>query len=154
MIPYFIRLFNLKSVLFKNLFFHKWYNYNNKSERRNFMENSITLNEKQNKERLELLRDMLLAHKGKKNAINTFDIAKRLEIRDRDGHPNTRHFVKKCIEKYHLPVVANQSGYYTISEEVELMEYCHNLEARANEILNRKEKIRQYYNENLEEESL
>jgi MoxR-like ATPase len=89
-------------------------------------------------QRLKKARDILVAHKGKRNAINSAEIAKLLDIREKEKETRsmTRRLVLQAIKKYHLPVAAtnrNPPGYFYIMNREELDEYRLSLQNRIYE---------------------
>lgn len=98
------------------------------------------------------LLSILLLHKGKGNEISSGEIADILGIKDGDTHSIVRRLIKSCVYENHIPLAANGYGYFVINNEEEFIEYSNNLTVRAEEILERKNSIQQFYEESLEEE--
>ncbi len=94
---------------------------------------------------LEVLSDIFMHHIGKGNAISSNEIASRLGISDGVANPGTRALIKECIKKYQLPVAANGRGYYMIDNQLECDEYCKSLELRAEQIMQRRNDILEYF---------
>ncbi len=86
-------------------------------------------------------KDVLVAHKGKANAISARDLSKHLGIKDGDTFINTRTIIDKTIRRYQLPIAAHTStpaGYYLIKSADELYEYMGTLESRKIQIEDKK----------------
>ncbi len=97
------------------------------------------------------LLSILLLHKGKGNEISSGEIANILGIKDGDTHAIVRRLIKSCVYDNHIPLAANGYGYFVITNEDEFREYSNSLAVRAEEILERKNSIQQFYEESLEE---
>ena len=94
---------------------------------------------------LEILRDILLIHKGKSNHITSAQIASLLGIIEDDTHAFTRNLILECAEKYSIPLAANNNGYYVISTDKEYFDYIKNLESRQQGIERGKNIIKKNY---------
>ena len=86
----------------------------------------------------EQVQKILRMHQGKEHPIKSADIAKRLGIEEDDTHARTRTIIRKCAEKYHLPLLSNNKGYYLAQSEDELNQYRANLDSRIAGIEERK----------------
>jgi hypothetical protein len=94
------------------------------------------------------IRDILLGHKGKENAIFSGQIAKQVGIDDVQGgtHVKIRKLIWEAIQKYELPIAArSDNGYYYITNQDELFEYFGNLSDRSFGIEERKRVVRDNY---------
>ena len=80
---------------------------------------------------LEVIRDILLSHKGKENTITSAEIARKIGIVENDTHAKARALILECAEKYGLPLAANNKGYYLITSQKEFTEYMNNLDSRS-----------------------
>ena len=77
----------------------------------------------------------LVAHRGKKNAILSRDLARELGIVERDTFIRTRSIIDKAIRLYGLPIAAStNAGYFFIMTRGELFEYMGSLDGRIFEI--------------------
>lgn len=91
-------------------------------------------------------RDILVAHKGKKNAIPSRDLAQMLGIVEGDTFIRTRSIIDKAIRRYELPIAASTSaGYFFIATPGELFEYLGSLEGRRLEIDDKKRVVYRNY---------
>jgi hypothetical protein len=91
-------------------------------------------------------KDILVAHKGKENAIPAREIAQALGIKEGDTFIRTRSIIDKAIRKYKLPVAAHTyKGYFFIESEDELFEYMGSLEGRKMQIEDKKQLIFRNY---------
>lgn len=97
---------------------------------------------------LLLIKTILERHRGKQNKITSAEIA--IEIgndKEDDTHADTRAKILKCIKKYNLPVLADNTGYYYASTDDELNNYINNLNKRIKAIEERREIIIKNYEE-------
>jgi len=91
-------------------------------------------------EQLEKLKKIFEESKGSK--IKAKEIANIFNISDDPTYRGTRTFIKMCIEKYNLPIVADGSGYYLIQCKEDFDKYMQNLNSRIVEIDKRKNMIK------------
>jgi hypothetical protein len=96
-------------------------------------------------ERTEAIRQILIHHKGKANAINAKEIATQLHIPDNATYGSTRGLIKKVIIAYELPIGATQKGFFVIESQQELDEEITKLNKRVVGIRNRAEKVKANY---------
>lgn len=96
---------------------------------------------------LEKIRNIILSHKGKRNAISSAEIARRIGIIEDDTHAQTRALLLECAEKYGLPLAASNKGYYLITSRQEFDEYMNNLDLRSAGIEARKRIIANNFKE-------
>ncbi len=54
---------------------------------------------------MEHLRNILVAHKGKGDAIKSAELSKNFGIREDDTHFSMRRLIKDCAYLYHIPLV-------------------------------------------------
>lgn len=90
---------------------------------------------------LEVIRDLLVEHRGEENAIASHEIAAILGIDEDDTHPKARRLIKKCIEKYNLPVSGDDNGYYYMTDRADLDRYVNNLNGRIAKIAERRDMV-------------
>ena len=88
-------------------------------------------------EKLPKIREILLKHKGKKNAIKSKVIAVRVGITEDDTHIGTRSLITKLV-KQGLPIGACDNGYFLMENQKEVDEYNQILNNRIEEIYDRK----------------
>ena len=88
-------------------------------------------------ERIAKIREIILKHKGKKNAIKSKVIAARVGIAEDDTHIGTRSLITKLVKKG-LPVGACDNGYFLMETQKEVDEYNQILNNRIEEIYDRK----------------
>lgn len=96
------------------------------------MDNDITV--------LSEIKRILEEHKGKRNEVSAQIIEEKFGNPKDATHSKARDLIKQCIERFHLPIAANDKGYYYITSEDELKEYSSNLYSRAKEINDRAKK--------------
>ena len=96
---------------------------------------------------LEFVKTQLESHVGKGNTISAGEIEKMLGYPVEGSHVKGRDLVKRCAEKYRIPVGGNINGYYIINTESELNEYTTNLKSRAQKTLERGDLMKKFYEE-------
>ena len=94
--------------------------------------------------RLKKVRDILIACKGKKNAISSTEVAKLLDIKEKEKETRslTRRIILQAMKKYELPIAStnrNPPGYFYIVNREELDEFTNSLQ---NRILEQEERLR------------
>jgi len=105
---------------------------------------------------LEQIRDILLAHRGKENAIRARDIANQVGIDRGPSSVTIRRKILETIKTYKIPVAGNPAlGYFLITNKEELKDYQKSLQSRINKIIERSlimERLfyRYYHDEELE----
>lgn len=101
---------------------------------------SISMNE------IEQIRDILMQHWGKSNAITSREIANLIGIIEDDTHHTTREMILQAARRYNLPLAADTVGYYLINNDFEYRKYMINLDSRIAGIKERKRLITENYN--------
>lgn len=87
------------------------------------------------------IRDVLLDHVGKENAINASEIAEIVGIDEGDTYSRTRRFITEILEEG-VPVASNPGhGYWIIETQDELDNYVGALGRRARQIDNRRIRV-------------
>lgn len=81
-------------------------------------------------EKLEKIKILLESHIGKGNEVSAQVIEDEYGNSSDKTHRKARELIDACIEKYNLPVAANNRGYFLISNEKEYDEYMANLDSR------------------------
>lgn len=97
---------------------------------------------------LEIIKDLLVAHKGKDNQITAAEIARILRYNEDDTHAKTRALVKKSIKKHCLPVAGTENGYYYMTQRSDLDKYIDNLNGRIEKIAERRDMVIKNFEEN------
>ena len=91
-------------------------------------------------------KEILAAHKGKKNAILSRDLAGELGIVEGDTFIRTRSIIDKVIRLHGLPVAASTTaGYFFVITPGELFEYMGSLDHRKFEIEAKKRLVYRNY---------
>ena len=98
-------------------------------------------------ERLREIRNILLNHKGKQNAIPSSKIAKMLGIPENDTVATTRGLITKLIKNTCLPIGSSENGYYIMETEEELNEVIQDLNGRILGIYDRTNRLISNFNE-------
>lgn len=94
---------------------------------------------------LTIIKNVLLNHSGKANAIAAKEIAKIAGIPKSESSARIRMLIFKCAKKYSLPLAADVHGYYIIENDAEYADYIHSLEHRIIGITERELIITQNY---------
>jgi hypothetical protein len=87
-------------------------------------------------EKLKKIKEIILNHKGKANAIKSKDIAVSVGIYEDDTHIGTRNLITRLV-KQGLPIGASDNGYFLIETQKEVDEYGQLLNSRIQEIYDR-----------------
>jgi len=95
-------------------------------------------------QKLEELKEILMVTNNSEK-IKAKDIAEYFNIKEDSTYSITRKFIKQCIEKFKLPVVADSGGYYMIQCKQDFDKYMQNLNSRIIEIDRRKTLISKNY---------
>lgn len=95
---------------------------------------------------IKQIRDILMQHCGKSNAITSGEIAVIVGINyEDDTHAQTRAMILDAVIRYNLPLAADNTGYYLITNDSEYYDYMNNLHSRIVEISERKKLITRNY---------
>lgn len=96
--------------------------------------------EKTNKERV---RDVLVEHVGKENAITSTEIGKQADIPNSNGNSNVRKSVRDLVlESNDLPIGSCSEGYFIIDTYEELCDCTADLKQRREKLKERENSIR------------
>lgn len=96
---------------------------------------------------LEKIKDILLKHKGKSNAIASKEISKIMGYPLEDTQAVSRNKIWAAAEKFRLPVVSCGKGYFIAETQEELDAYNNNIQDRIDGM----EATRKMTNENFKE---
>ncbi len=96
-------------------------------------------------DKLEKIKILLESHVGKGNEISAQVIEDEFGKSSDKTHKIARELIDECIEKYNLPVAANNRGYFIISNQQEYDEYMANLDSRKAGIDKRKRIITKFF---------
>lgn len=103
----------------------------------------------------EQVRDILLDHKGKRNAIKSKEIAKQINIDRGPSNVTIRKLITKTLKRFNLPIAGNPGlGYYLIETSEELRGYLKSLDSRIKSITDRKAKVALFYSKYYPDEDL
>lgn len=94
---------------------------------------------------IEQIKNILMQHRGKSNAITSGEIAVMVGINEDDTHAQTRAMILDAVIRYNLPLAADNTGYYLITNDLEYYDYMKNLNSRIVEISERKNLITRNY---------
>jgi len=104
---------------------------------------------------IEQIRDILLEHKGKRNAIKSKEIAQQINIDRGPSNVKIRKLITETLKSFKLPIAGNPGlGYYLIETSEELRGYLNSLDSRIKNITDRKTKVALFYSKYYPEEEL
>lgn len=86
----------------------------------------------------ERVKDLLLEHQGKDDAITSREINDEVDLDSIGSFPSTRAVVRDIIMEDQIPIAGGSQGYYVIQDEDELRDYIDQLESRVMQITERK----------------
>ena len=92
----------------------------------------------------EAIRDILLQHIGKDNAIYSKEISKNMGFPMEDTQSVSRKAIWDTAIKYKLPLVSYKGGYFIAETDDEIAEYNSNIQSRIDGM----EKTRKIVNNN------
>lgn len=93
----------------------------------------------------EKIRDLILKHKGKANAISSKEIAKIVGIKAGASTVSIRGKITETIIKYAIPIGSSGKGYFLITNKDELRDYFVFLENKILGNISRKALINSAY---------
>ncbi len=79
---------------------------------------------------VDAVADLMRKHRGRSNAIKSAEIAHRFGIPDNDTTRQTRHIIKRAMEKHGLPIGGLSNGYFVVENRQELAECALDLQNR------------------------
>lgn len=97
---------------------------------------------------LERVKNILLLHKGKDNAVTAKAISRSVGFPMEDTQLVCRRIIWATSETYGLPVVSCNNGYFIAETEDEIKEYNMNIQGRINGM----EKTRKMVNDNYQKQ--
>jgi len=92
----------------------------------------------------EKIKDILMDHRGKKNAIASKRISEAMGFPMEDTQSVSRQAIWSTAEEYGLPLVSCDKGYFIAETDDEIEAYNQNIEKRINSM----EKTREMANQN------
>lgn len=95
---------------------------------------------------MENIREIILKHKGKDNAIKSKTIALMIGINEDATHIGTRSLITKLI-KNGMPIGACDNGYFLLETQKEVDEYHQILNGRMYEIYERAIRVQNNFND-------
>lgn len=97
-------------------------------------------------EKMKIIKEIILKHKGKANAIKSKAIALSIGHGEEDDtHIGTRSLITKLIREG-MPIGACDNGYFLLEKQKEVDEYMQKLNSRIGEIHDRKYRIQDNFN--------
>ena len=91
------------------------------------------------------IKEILMPHKGKANAITSKEISKKMGFPMEDTQSVSRAAIKKTAELYDLPIVSCSKGYFIAENDEEIAAYNANIQRRIDEMEKRREKANDNY---------
>jgi len=95
----------------------------------------------------ERIRDILLQHRGKENAITAKEISAKMGYPMEDTQSVSWYQIKKTEEKYNLPLVSGREGYYIAQTDEEMEKYNQNIRNRMEKMEQRRLMANENYKE-------
>lgn len=95
----------------------------------------------------ELIKNILLQHKGKRNAITSKKISKIMGFPMEDTQSVSRNAIWETAKEYGLPLVSCTRGYFIAETDAEMAEYNANIQSRIDGM----EETRRMVNKNYKE---
>ena len=93
------------------------------------------------------IKDILLQHKGKENAITSKEVSRKMGFLMEDTQAVSRKAIWKTAEEYGLPLVSCNRGYFIAETDDEIAEYNSNIQSRIDGM----EETRKMANHNYQE---
>ena len=88
---------------------------------------------------VEKIKNILLAHKGKDNAIAAIEISSMLGLPLEATQATCRKLIHKTANFYHLPLFSSSKGFYIAQTKEELAEYNANILRRINGMIHNRD---------------
>lgn len=102
----------------------------------------------------EQIKEILINHKGKENAIIAPKIAEKVGIEPGASGVTIRKKILETIKMFSIPIAGISTGYYFIENKQELETYIKSLYSRVSEIIDRVRLITSLYYRYYESEEL
>lgn len=97
----------------------------------------------------EQIRDILLQHRGKFNAITSKEISRMMGFPMEDTQSKSRKTIRETIEMFGLPVISCNKGYYIAETDEEMEEYNSNIQRRIDGMQYNRERANEFYKEHI-----
>lgn len=95
----------------------------------------------------EKIKDILLQHKGKSNAITSKEVSRKMGFPMEDTQVVSRKAIWETAREYGLPLVSCNRGYFIAETDDEINEYNSNIQSRIDGM----EETRKMANKNYQE---
>lgn len=82
----------------------------------------------------EKIRDILLQHKGKANAITAKKISNKMGFSMEDTQSVCRRAIRETVKIYEIPLVSCNKGFFIANTDEEIEEYNSNIQSRIDEM--------------------
>ena len=93
------------------------------------------------------IKNILLQHKGKENAITSKEISIAMGFPMEDTQSVSRDAIRKTEEEFGLPLISCNKGYYIAQTDEELDEYNRNIQGRIDKMSQRRKMANDNYQE-------
>lgn len=80
----------------------------------------------------EQIKEILLSHREKNNPIPDRCISEKIGLPMEDTQSRTRRMIWDTAEKYSLPVISCNKGYFIVQTDEEMKDYNDNYDKRIN----------------------
>ncbi len=95
----------------------------------------------------ERIRDILLQHKGKSNAIASKEISRVMGFPMEDTQSVSRKAIWETAERYRLPLVSCNKGYFIAENDKEIDDYNANIKSRIEGMKRTRKMVNEFYQE-------
>lgn len=98
----------------------------------------------------EMVKDILLNHRGAENSITAKEISSIMGFEMEDTQHECRQIIKKTMDMFSLPVISSTKGYYIANTDDEIETYCKNIKSRIIGMRKRMNNAVKFYKKNKE----
>ena len=95
----------------------------------------------------EQIRDILLQHRGKSNAITSKEISRMMGFPMEDTQSKSRKAIWETAEIFSLPLISCSRGYFIAENDEEMEEYNSNIQRRIDGMEKTREMVNKFYQE-------
>ncbi len=95
----------------------------------------------------EQIRDILLQHRGKANAITSKAISRAMGFPMEDTQSLSRKVIRETEEKFGIPLASCNKGYYIAESDEEMKEYNSIIQRRIDGMEKTREMANKFYQE-------
>ena len=95
----------------------------------------------------QIIKNILLSHRGRSNAITSKRISAKMGFPMEDTQSVSRKEIWKTADEYGLPLISCNKGYFIAQTDEEMAEFNENYEKRIRGIRKKQEMANKYYKE-------